>query len=50
VALTVPPEVNLRKVDLGQELQILAYHEQQLMADQRVIASPTAGAGKATAS
>lgn len=28
-ALTVPPEVNLRKVDLGQELQILAYHEQQ---------------------
>ncbi|QGN35603.1 redox-sensing transcriptional repressor Rex [Microlunatus sp. Gsoil 973] len=28
-ALTVPPDVNLRKVDLGQELQILAYHEQQ---------------------
>lgn len=28
-ALTVPAEVNLRKVDLGQELQILAYHEQQ---------------------
>jgi redox-sensing transcriptional repressor len=28
-ALTVPPEVNLRKVDLGQELQILAYHEQR---------------------
>ncbi|QDP99021.1 redox-sensing transcriptional repressor Rex [Microlunatus elymi] len=32
-ALSVPPEVNLRKVDLGQELQILAYHEQQQMAD-----------------
>ncbi|WP_188894864.1 redox-sensing transcriptional repressor Rex [Microlunatus endophyticus] len=28
-ALAVPAEVNLRKVDLGQELQILAYHEQQ---------------------
>ncbi|WP_091532201.1 redox-sensing transcriptional repressor Rex [Microlunatus soli] len=28
-ALAVPPGVNLRKVDLGQELQILAYHEQQ---------------------
>lgn len=28
--LSVPSEVNLRKVDVGQELQILAYHEQQL--------------------
>jgi len=28
-ALNVPANVNLRKVDLGQELQILAYHEQQ---------------------
>lgn len=27
--LTVGPHVNLRKVDLGQELAILAYHEQQ---------------------
>jgi redox-sensing transcriptional repressor len=35
-ALTVPPEVNLRKVDLGQELQILAYHEQRLIGDQPV--------------
>lgn len=27
--LTVPAGVNVRKVDLGQELQILAYHEQR---------------------
>lgn len=27
--LTVPDGVNVRKVDLGQELQILAYHEQR---------------------
>jgi len=27
--LTAPPGVTIRKVDLGQELQILAYHEQQ---------------------
>ena len=27
--LTVPPEVDLRKVDLSIELQILAYHEQR---------------------
>ncbi|HEY9292957.1 MAG TPA: redox-sensing transcriptional repressor Rex [Microlunatus sp.] len=32
-ALSVPAEVNLRKVDLGQELQILAYHEQQQMGE-----------------
>ncbi len=50
IALTVPIGVNLRKVDLGQELQILAYHEQQMTADPRVISTPGAGAGKATAS
>jgi redox-sensing transcriptional repressor len=50
VALTVPPGVNLRKVDLGQELQILAYHEQQTMDDEHVITTSTADAGKATAS
>ncbi|HLT60095.1 MAG TPA: hypothetical protein VK020_02835, partial [Microlunatus sp.] len=27
--LAVPPGVNVRKVDLGQELHILAYHEQR---------------------
>lgn len=44
--LSVPSEVNLRKVDLGQELQILAYHEQQsteqqLIDPQQVSASET---------
>jgi redox-sensing transcriptional repressor len=39
-ALAVPPGVNLRKVDVGQELQILAYHEQQQSADAEV--GPTA--------
>jgi len=40
VVLTVPPEVNVRKVDLSIELQILAFHEQRkanggpIMADQ----------------
>jgi redox-sensing transcriptional repressor len=29
VVLTVPPEVQVRKVDLSIELQILAYHEQR---------------------
>jgi redox-sensing transcriptional repressor len=29
IVLTVPERVNVRKVDLGQELQILAYHEQR---------------------
>jgi redox-sensing transcriptional repressor len=31
--LVVPEGVNVRKVDLGQELQILAYHEQQARVD-----------------
>jgi redox-sensing transcriptional repressor len=33
--LVVPDGVNVRKVDLGQELQILAYHEQQARVDYR---------------
>ena len=41
--LTVPDRVTVRKVDLGQELQILAYHEQR-KADVPVLASPLAGA------
>jgi redox-sensing transcriptional repressor len=31
--LAVPDGVNVRKVDLGQELQILAYHEQRKSDD-----------------
>ena len=31
--LVVPERVNVRKVDLGQELQILAYHEQRKTED-----------------
>ena len=31
--LVVPDGVNVRKVDLGQELQILAYHEQRKTGD-----------------
>ncbi|GAA2107372.1 redox-sensing transcriptional repressor Rex [Microlunatus panaciterrae] len=34
--LVVPEGVNVRKVDLGQELQILAYHEQRKSDDPRV--------------
>jgi redox-sensing transcriptional repressor len=33
--LTVPDGINVRKVDLGQELQILAYHEQRKTEDPR---------------
>jgi len=39
--LVVPERVNVRKVDLGQELQILAYHEQRKTEDG-VPASPEA--------
>lgn len=31
--LVVPPDVTVRKVDLGSELQILAYHRQMSLAD-----------------
>ena len=34
VALTVPEHVNLRKVDMATELQILAYHAQSLQAPE----------------
>jgi len=33
VLLSVPPGVDVRKVDLSSELQILAYHEQRKLAD-----------------
>jgi redox-sensing transcriptional repressor len=36
--LVVPEGVNVRKVDLGQELQILAYHEQRKTDDSQVLA------------
>src|SRR4051794_10112329 len=35
--LVVPERVNVRKVDLGQELQILAYHEQRKTSDSQVL-------------
>jgi redox-sensing transcriptional repressor len=34
----VPDGVNVRKVDLGQELQILAYHEQRKTDDTQTLA------------
>ncbi|HXD26873.1 MAG TPA: redox-sensing transcriptional repressor Rex, partial [Propionibacteriaceae bacterium] len=36
--LVVPEGVNVRKVDLGQELQILAYHEQRKSDDSQILA------------
>jgi redox-sensing transcriptional repressor len=36
--LVVPDGVNVRKVDLGQELQILAYHEQRKTGDAQILA------------
>jgi redox-sensing transcriptional repressor len=50
--ITVPEGVNLRKVDLGQELQILAYHEQQSSGSLPAWAPETdtvAGSTEATA-
>jgi redox-sensing transcriptional repressor len=35
MVLTVPPEVDVRMVDLSSELQILAYHEQRKSAPVR---------------
>lgn len=43
--LTVPEGVTVRKVDLGQELQILAYHEQR-KSDESVPANPLAGSAR----
>jgi redox-sensing transcriptional repressor len=36
--LVVREGVNVRKVDLGQELQILAYHEQRKTDDSQILA------------
>jgi redox-sensing transcriptional repressor len=43
--LTVPGGVTVRKVDLGQELQILAYHEQR-KSDEPLPANPLAGSAR----
>jgi redox-sensing transcriptional repressor len=43
--LTVPEGVTVRKVDLGQELQILAYHEQR-KSDELPLANPLAEPAK----
>ena len=42
VVLTVPPGVELRKVDLSTELQILAFHEQRRVSSDA--AAQAAGA------
>jgi redox-sensing transcriptional repressor len=42
--LVVPDGVNVRKVDLGQELQILAYHEQRKTVDSSQILTESTGA------
>ncbi len=44
VVLSVPDRVNVRKVDLGQELQILAYHEHR-RAEEPGETPPGAGSG-----
>ena len=41
--LVVPEGVNVRKVDLGQELQILAYHEQRKTDDSSQILAESGG-------
>jgi redox-sensing transcriptional repressor len=41
--LVVPEGVNVRKVDLGQELQILAYHEQRKTNDSSQILAESRG-------
>jgi redox-sensing transcriptional repressor len=43
--LVVPDGVNVRKVDLGQELQILAYHEQRKTDDSSQILAESRGTG-----
>lgn len=43
--LTVPGAVTVRKVDVGLEMQILAYHEQQKIAEL-ALASPVSTGGK----
>jgi redox-sensing transcriptional repressor len=39
--LVVPEGINVRKVDLGQELQILAYHEQRKSEDPSHVYAPS---------
>jgi redox-sensing transcriptional repressor len=41
--LVVPDRVNVRKVDLGQELQILAYHEQRKTDDSSQVLAESRG-------
>jgi redox-sensing transcriptional repressor len=43
--LVVPDGVNVRKVDLGQELQILAYHEQRKTGDSSQTLAESRGTG-----
>jgi redox-sensing transcriptional repressor len=43
--LAVPEGVNVRKVDLGQELQILAYHEQRKTHDSSQLLAESRGTG-----
>ena len=40
VVLSVPPGVNVRKVDLSTELQILAFHQQRRLEARAVAAEP----------
>jgi hypothetical protein len=42
----VPEGVNVRKVDLGQELQILAYHEQRKNEDNLQMYAARGGSGR----
>jgi redox-sensing transcriptional repressor len=44
--LAVPEGVNVRKVDLGQELQILAYHEQRKNEDNLQAYAARGGSGR----
>ena len=44
--LVVPEGVNVRKVDLGQELQILAYHEQRKNEDSLQAYAARGGSGR----
>jgi redox-sensing transcriptional repressor len=44
--LVVPDGVNVRKVDLGQELQILAYHEQRKNEDNLQAYAARGGSGR----
>lgn len=41
--LTVPPQVTVRTVDLGLELQILAYHAQVSQDPRQAVVDPTSG-------